>query len=94
MNNKTALILASVCLGLGIFSIPQRSQAVVIGDILDEAIKRGTCAIFQSSTKGCQNQTETSPTPTPTSTPEPQTTGEPQNTPTDSNTRQPSESSQ
>jgi hypothetical protein len=92
MNNKTTLVLASICLGLGIFSIPQKSQAIVIRDILDEKGKLIICTIFQSNTKECQNQTETSPTPTPT--PEVQTTGEPQNTPTGSNTRQPSESSQ
>ena len=92
MKNKTALIIVSACLGLGVLGIPQKSQAIEFGGMLDEALKRGVCAVFQSNRKECQNQTETSPAPT--STPEPQATGEPQNTPTDSSTPQPSESSQ
>ncbi|BDA76350.1 hypothetical protein CAL7716_105160 (plasmid) [Calothrix sp. PCC 7716] len=94
MMNKTGLIMASICLGLGILSIPQKSQAIEVRELLDEMFKRGLCATVQSNNKNCQPNTDTLPTPTSTPTPEAQTTGEPQNTPTDSNTPQSPESRQ
>ncbi|RUT08291.1 hypothetical protein DSM106972_014590 [Dulcicalothrix desertica PCC 7102] len=92
MMNKAALITTLLCLGLGIFAIPQKSQAIEVQKILDEMFKRGLCATVQSNNRDCQsNNTDTSPTPaltpTPVPTPEPQT-GEPQNTSTSSKTHQ------
>jgi hypothetical protein len=51
--NKKAQFLLLLCILTGVISIPQKSFAIDLKDILDHLLKRGTCAMLQVNIGDC-----------------------------------------